>query len=562
MVKKSAELTKNIFLLFAGFIAASCANQLPPGGGEVDRVPPEIIELFPEDGTINFNEDHFELGFSEYVDKRSVKDAIFISPAIEGELELNWSGKYVEITFPSSLKKNTTYVITLGTDVVDYNNKNRMAQAFSFTFSTGDKIDRRMISGRVYDEKPDGVMMFAYKLDTAAVDPSVLKPDYVSQCGNDGSFRLLGLSAGTYRVFAVKDEFRDLLYNVEQDKIGVPPFDVVLSEEDTLYQGLNFFLTKNDTTPPRLLSAAMTDRNHIIVNVSEEFDSVIVRTTNYIVIDSTKNNIIYPRYSYRQTKKKSEIVLVIADSLSDMSDCYVLARQLKDISGNIFENDIISLSVSEKPDTSKPGISQTIPVNTSFGVDYTGTDFYFYFTDAFDSNLIKQAIVFTDTFNRAVQYELFFPDDAVLGIKTKKDLEVQKDYFIKIDLSRVVDVAGNKYDSIYTFKFKTISGLEFTGLSGVVKNKNPDEILVVLLQNINEKSLLYKKLVTQENSFTFDRIEAGKYVIWTHTLAEDENYRFGKVHPYKPADWFKFHPDTLLLKPRWSLLDFVLDAGK
>ena len=59
-----------------------CANQMSPGGGEVDKIPPEIIEVYPEVGTTNFSDNYFEITFSEYVDKRSVQDAIFISPAI------------------------------------------------------------------------------------------------------------------------------------------------------------------------------------------------------------------------------------------------------------------------------------------------------------------------------------------------------------------------------------------------------------------------------------------------------------------------------------------------
>src|SRR5690606_15735372 len=138
---KTKTFNQLIFLVF--FFIASCANQLPPGGSEVDRIPPKIVEVFPADGTTNFDEDYFEIGFSEYVDKRSVQDAIFISPAIEGEIEYDWSGKYLRVNFSQKLKDNTTYVVTIGTDVADLNNKNRMSEAFIFTFSTGNEIDRR-----------------------------------------------------------------------------------------------------------------------------------------------------------------------------------------------------------------------------------------------------------------------------------------------------------------------------------------------------------------------------------------------------------------------------------
>ncbi len=560
MVKKTKQVIVNIFLLIAAFLISSCANQLPPGGGEVDKIPPEIIELYPQDGTINFDDNYFELGFSEYVDKRSVKDAIFISPAIDGELELSWSGRYVQVEFPSALRENTTYVITLGTDVVDHNNRNRMAQSFSFTFSTGDKIDRRIISGKVYDEKPEGVMMFAYKLDRDTIDPSVSKPDYVSQCGNDGSYKLLGLAASSYRIFAVKDEFRDLLYNVEQDKIGVPAYDVVLDEDDSLYTGLDFFLTKKDTTPPRLLTAAMTDKNHILLNISEEFDSSIINKANFSVVDSITNRIIIPEYIYRHTKKNTEIILVIDDSLNQNYDYFLTANVIKDLTGNIFKNDIVSLTISDKADTSKPGIVKTIPQIKSTNVDYTGTYFQFYFTDAFDSTKLKSGITFSDTLGKPVAYRMSFPDDATLEIKPVKDLEVQKDYEIKIDLSKAVDVAGNKYDSMYVFRFKTISGLEFTGVSGIVESSDSTQPLMLVLEDIANKDKVYKQKVNR--SFNFERVEAGKYVLWAHSVSDSTDFNHGEVYPYKPADWFRFYPDTLNLKPRWSLLDLVFDTKK
>jgi len=85
---------KRTFIFFLlSFALFGCANQLPPTGGDVDRLPPEIVEVFPPDGTTNYEKDYFEIKFSEYVDKRSVRDAIFISPFIEGALELSWSGK-------------------------------------------------------------------------------------------------------------------------------------------------------------------------------------------------------------------------------------------------------------------------------------------------------------------------------------------------------------------------------------------------------------------------------------------------------------------------------------
>ena len=95
-----AKITKTIAFLFFALIFFRCANQLPPTGGVIDKIPPEIIEVSPANGTVNFDGNSVEITFSEYVDKRSVQNSVFISPAVEGEIEYDWSGKSLEIIFP------------------------------------------------------------------------------------------------------------------------------------------------------------------------------------------------------------------------------------------------------------------------------------------------------------------------------------------------------------------------------------------------------------------------------------------------------------------------------
>ena len=188
-------ITKQLIIFFLILLFISrCANQLPPGGGELDFIPPEITEVYPVDGTTNFNDDHFEIEFSEYVDKRTFKDALFISPNIEGGLDYEWTGTSVSVEFLKPLDKDVTYTITVGTDLVDLNNKNRMRSSYTFSFSTGNEIDRGMISGRVYSDNTDGILIYAYKVADGEDTLLNRKPNYVTQTGKDGRFTLNGLA--------------------------------------------------------------------------------------------------------------------------------------------------------------------------------------------------------------------------------------------------------------------------------------------------------------------------------------------------------------------------------
>ena len=162
---------------------------MPPPGGEVDKIPPEIVEMIPQNGTTNYTDNYVEFTFSEYVDKRSVQDAFFISPNLEGEIEFNWSGKSVEIIFEDSLRDNTTFIITIGAEVKDLNNSNNMARSLNLTFSTGDEIDFCSVEGKIYDKKPVGTMIFAYMLGDTIPNPAAQKPNYLTQVGEDGVFK-------------------------------------------------------------------------------------------------------------------------------------------------------------------------------------------------------------------------------------------------------------------------------------------------------------------------------------------------------------------------------------
>ncbi len=560
MVKTTTtEKIKYLLIVIAGLIISDCANQLPPGGGDIDKIPPKVVETYPLDGATGFQDDYIEFTFSEYVDKRTVKDAIFISPAIDGDIELDWSGKSVRIYFPDPLRDSVTYVVTLGTDVVDYNNKNRMADSYTLTFATGPEIDKRVIAGRVFDEKPSGIMIFAYKLKADTVNPSTTKPDYLSQAGDNGFFKLSGLAAGTYRVFAVADQFRDLLYQIEQDKIGVPFKDIYLAPEDTLFTGLNFFLTREDTTAPRLIKASMTDKYHLLVELSEEIDSTLIRTGNFTIIDSTSNSRYEPVYAFDKITDPKQAVLVVDISADDSHNYYLKADTLRDKSGNIFIKDFSQITVSNNPDTSRPKLISTKP-DRGTQVDFINPSLNFYFDDAFDTTQAKSGVVLTDTSKRKMNFSIKFPDNASFVINPSGRLKNAEQYLVNIDLSKFADLAGNKNDTIYTFRFSTINEIDFTGASGLVKNVQLTDNPYVVLQASGNDGKTYSQSLQRGSRFEFNRVFPGKYFLWCYLDRDSSHtYNRGEAFPFKPSEDFSFYPDTLNLRARWGQMDILFN---
>ena len=221
----------HLFLCFLAIAAFHCAGQVAPSGGPKDTIPPKIVETYPVTKAIGFHDNVIQLTFDKWMDKSSVNESIFLSPNL-GDLDFDWSGKEINIKFTDTLRENTTYVLTLGTDARDLRAGNKLAESYSLAFSTGDHIDSASLSGKIFDEKPEGIMIFAYQLDQRNADtlnPERCKPDYLTQTGKDGKFFLPFLRIGTYRVFAVRDEYKNLLYDPETDEYGVPQAEFQLT---------------------------------------------------------------------------------------------------------------------------------------------------------------------------------------------------------------------------------------------------------------------------------------------------------------------------------------------
>ncbi len=557
MLQKQINNKSTLIIVLLSFILITkCANQLPPGGGDVDKIPPTVIEVYPPDGTVNFKDNYFELNFSEYVDKRSVRDAIFISPFVEGTFDYNWSGTSLEVTFPGKLKDEVTYTITIGTDVVDLNNKNRMAQAFTFSFSTGEKIDRRIISGKVFGKENEGIFIYAYKIDESTDSLLKQKPDYVSQTGVDGDFSLQGLGWGNYRIFAVNDQFRDYLYQQDQDKIGIPQNDVFLSETDSLYSGLYFLLFNADVSLPRLIGGVMTDKNHLLVSCNKPISKQSLNAENFSIIDSTENKIVQVDYAFKGKTKPEEFILMFSSEINPSNEAYLIADTLVDLIGNVMVSDFTKIVISDRVDSSSVKIVSTEPTARGL-VDFEKTEIKIFFDEAFSKDFSISTVALTDTFNKPIPFDLDFYDDAALMIKPAENLKPDKDYLVKLQLGNFIDPAGNKTDSLFQFKFRTISGLDFTGLSGSIINLDYTKIPLLILENSENTELKYQLEISSGN-FEFTRVEPGKYLLWCFLDADSSSkYNFGWPEPIEFSESFSFYPDTLNLRPRWEVTDLI-----
>lgn len=548
---KIISLTTLIILFFSG-----CANQLPPPGGDPDTIPPEVLAVYPANGTTNFKGKSIEIEFSEYIKRNNARDAVFISPTIEGEIEYTWSGTTLEIEFEQNLLDNTTYTVTAGTDFQDENNRNNMAEPFVFAFSTGDKIDNGKIAGRVYDNKPLGIIVAAYRINDSIPNPKLDKPEYISQAGDKGDFTLLGLSPNTYRVFALRDDFKDFLYKVEQDEYGSPTHDIVLNEEDSMYVGLNFKMAREDSTLPELTSATMTDKYHILLEFTEFIDSSKISSSNFAIVDSATGMKFNPLYFYRGNASAKQYYIAFDDSLATGEEFTLNAFNVSDYNNNQNEITTISFIASDRPDSVKPDIPKLTTDFAGNTIDFNGGSVMMSFNDGIDSSLAVGSVRIKDEKDKFYRISTSLPDDASLQIVISEKLEPRKKYFLVIDMNKIVDAAGNVRDSVHTFELTTSSDLDFSGISGKITGVIPEGNLIVVAEEARPKGEQISVPVNEEGLYKFKQVKPGKYLVWAFGDKNDNRaYDNGSIEPFEYAEKFAYFRDTLNLRPRWPVGD-------
>lgn len=231
-----------------------CATPVAPTGGPADTTPPTLVRADPADGATNVTDRTLKLTFSERLDPAAAQ-AVTVTPGGDVAPEVRVRARELEVTLPE-LRDSTTYVVTVGTELRD---QRRVALRAPITvaFATGPTIDRGRLDGVVRGPEAGagvgGLAVWAYALaDTTALpDVAITPPDYRTQTGDDGTFRLDYLRPGRYFVVAVADRNRNGRADAGE-AFASPPRPALTASDDSAASAppARFWTTALDTIPP------------------------------------------------------------------------------------------------------------------------------------------------------------------------------------------------------------------------------------------------------------------------------------------------------------------------
>ncbi len=529
-----------LFFLALSLLLISCAYQIPPSGGPPDTTPPEIIKTYPKNGTVNFKDNQIEVEFSEYVDKRSVQDATYITPYIEGEIQYKWSGRKLRIIFPEKLKDSTTYVVTFGTEIRDLNAGNKMRESFTLAFSTGASIDSGSIEGKIFTSK-ENFMVFAYLIDKINPDtlsPLHTKPNYVTQAGKDGSFKFQFIKFGKYRLFAINDKLRNLLYNPGMDEYGVFWEDVTIDSTHPSASNIAFKITLEDTSKPFVSSINIVDDSHITLKFSEK----IILKDESIKLKDGERELAFLTQLYPDS---STILLITQEKFNPNKKYILTLSNITDLAGN--ELDEVSFELKDKfsPDTTAPSLVSSIPSNNESDVDL--------------NREIK--LIFDDILAEGFKARLSDSTGKEIEIKIKQNLnqifikpttELKPNELFTLKIFQLQDINGNGRKDTLEISFRTVDPAIFGAIEGMISCEDTISRVIVSAFEVSSKKIFQTK--TKCNSkFILEQIPQGKYLIEAFIDSNDNGkYDYGKVFPFVPSEKFSFYPDTVKVRPRWT----------
>ncbi|MFN9589120.1 MAG: Ig-like domain-containing protein [Bacteroidota bacterium] len=196
-------------LLASWLMMGSCANIIPPAGGPRDSLPPVLVQSLPKDSALNVRPKLITLTFNEYVSVNDIFQQLVVNPAMNTQPQVDYKLRNVTIKLKDSLLSNTTYSFQFGEAIRDVN-ENNIARNFSYTFSTGPRLDTGTYSGKVLlaaSGKVDSTLLVVLHKDLSDTAIFQLKPPYYTKLNGKGEFKFSFLPKDSFQVFVVKSAF-------------------------------------------------------------------------------------------------------------------------------------------------------------------------------------------------------------------------------------------------------------------------------------------------------------------------------------------------------------------
>jgi len=525
------------FLIIISLTLFRCANIARPTGGPKDTIPPKILSELPPNYTRNFHAKQIVIQFDEFIKLNNQSKEFSISPDVEKQPEYKVKKKSLHIILPDSLEKNTTYTINFGKGLVDFNEGNPIVN-YTYVFSTGPKLDSLSISGSVknaytktYDQKEEKdvrVLLIPVSQDSIF---GKKKANIYTTVDSSGNFTFKNLREDTYRIYALKEQNNDRIYNSHEESIGFLADSLVLKSD---ISNIKLEYSKGKPQKFRVLDKKIEKDGQILLVFNQPLDTPIVN-----IIAPPKYN-DEKKVSYSALKDSAFIYVKnmdfdtlkfqIADNLKIL-DTTLLRRSKNEK----YERVIVPITnITNKVDrtkhitfTSKIPIDKVVKEKFILKEDSVERKNFQLQQDSVNSNLYHLRYNWRPKRN----YELVVEEKALLG------------HFEEFNKEAKYSFSYNESDNYGDIKF-TLNNLE-----------KDQQYVVELIDDKNTK-VFDRRIIKNTNEVNYLKFPTGKYKLRViKDLNNNGRWDGADVYSKTQAEpiWYMDKPFTI--RPNWEQIE-------
>lgn len=253
-------MKKLLYILLAVVAVVSCARMGTPDGGWYDEAPPRILHSSPNDRATHVTNKKINIYFDEYIKVADATNNVIVSPPQQEMPDITVKGKRLVVELKDTLKPDMTYTIDFSDAITDYSEDNPLGN-YTYTFSTGDRIDTLEMSGYVLDasnlEPVKSILVGLYSdmADSVFRTKPMLR---VARTDASGHFTIRGVAPGTYRVYALKDADGTYTFSQKSEMLAFShntyePSVMMSMRQDTIWRDLNHIDSIAQVTYQRFL---------------------------------------------------------------------------------------------------------------------------------------------------------------------------------------------------------------------------------------------------------------------------------------------------------------------
>ncbi len=482
------------------------------------------------------------LVFSEYVDQTSFVRAFSITPPLEGRLRFQWRKRRVDVHFPGLLRQNTTFVLTIDSDLRDLRGV-PLSKPITLAFATGPVIDEGRLSGRVLEPVEGlpavGFDVFAYPADVVLPD----RPAYRTETDQDGSFALSYLRSGPYHVVALQDRNRNLRLD-PGEAFGVAPKEALETTVDTTAADMHWVVTRLDTLDPFVERIRMPHVGRLQVQFSEAIVLPGRDPDQWILVDSASGaRISVLDVFLRENDPRS--VFLRTDALMDHVLALAPDSTIADSSGNRVAVKPAYFQTRAAADTARPQFQRFLPRESEQDVvlsPFTGPGLLF--NEPPPASALSDMVTAEDSAGVVRAVTASTRDGTSYALQLDPSLAPGELVLIRVQTA----------DSLRQQRFRRLATRDLGSISGMVRSMAGDSLIIVeAFDDSGTGQPLATTSVDSTGAFIIDNLPESNYHL---RLFADRNrnglWDGGQWLPYQRAEPVTWNKEPATVRARWD----------